>query len=259
MPLHGRNLIIKTDGAVIAGAKSCSINIKADTIEISSPQQGQWREYRAGRKGWSVDTSFLLPYNNGEIVHRMRFAVKDGRFMVNGLQRGTAGNICIWTGGTVVDNFPQSQYSLLGVRLTNDYVGRYLAVFVDATDASYHDSILTMCNGLFSTTFSSDTKYILAIGEAGGTEWRIASTTSTDTEELRVVLGQNWKPATSVLLSTAEMVGTSVTLVVENTDNGEILTGTAICTSWKITATLGNLVQGSFAFQGNSQLTPVYP
>lgn len=259
MPLHGRNLIIKANGAVIAGAKSCTINIKADTIETSSPQQGQWKEYIAGRKGWSVDTSFLLPYNNGEIVHRMRFAVKDGRFMVNGSPTGTVTHICIWKGGVLADNIPQSNYSILGVRLTHDYLGQYLAVFVDATNESYHSDILTMCNGLFSTTFSNDTKYILAIGEAGGTEWRIVSTSATDTEELRVVLGQDWKPATSVLLSTAQMVGTSVTLIAENTDTGEILTGSAICTSWKITATLGNLVQGSFAFQGTSQLTPVSP
>lgn len=32
------------------------------------------------------------------------------------------------------------------------------------------------------------------------------------------------------------------------------LTGDAICTSWKVTATRGNLVQGTFVFQGTGPL-----
>ena len=34
----------------------------------------------------------------------------------------------------------------------------------------------------------------------------------------------------------------------------EVLTGTAIVKDWKITATLGNLAQGSFQFQGVGEL-----
>ena len=61
MAIHGRNLIIKVNGTAIAGAKSCEINIDGEEIETASPTQGTWREFIAGRKGWSVSCGHLLP------------------------------------------------------------------------------------------------------------------------------------------------------------------------------------------------------
>ena len=59
-----------------------------------------------------------------------------------------------------------------------------------------------------------------------------------------------------------DRIGQSFTLVLELNDiiiGGlpvtETLTGTAICRSSQITATKGNLAQGSFKFQGNGPLT----
>lgn len=58
--IHGRNLLIYSEGAAIAGAKSCEVTTEADQIEVSSPTSGVWREYKGGRKGWSVTVSTLV-------------------------------------------------------------------------------------------------------------------------------------------------------------------------------------------------------
>ena len=60
MAINGNEIIIKKDGVAIASCKSCKVLINCDTIEKSSPMQGQWREYLAGRKEWSIQCSYLI-------------------------------------------------------------------------------------------------------------------------------------------------------------------------------------------------------
>jgi hypothetical protein len=51
------------------------------------------------------------------------------------------------------------------------------------------------------------------------------------------------------------IVNNTVSLVINDNDyTNDTLTGTAICHNARITATQGNLAQGSLAFQGNSEL-----
>jgi hypothetical protein len=59
--LQGRNLIIAINGSTIAAAKSCSVDVQADTIKVSSPTDGEWEHIIAGRKSWQVQTSHLMP------------------------------------------------------------------------------------------------------------------------------------------------------------------------------------------------------
>lgn len=61
MPIiHGRKLIVKVNGTAIAAAKTCELGIDSETIEVSSPTQGLYKEYIAGRKSWSVSTGHLV-------------------------------------------------------------------------------------------------------------------------------------------------------------------------------------------------------
>ncbi len=60
MILQGKNLIVKANGDVIAAAKSCTLNIESEIIEVSSPTDGQWKHIIAGMKSWSVSTTHLL-------------------------------------------------------------------------------------------------------------------------------------------------------------------------------------------------------
>ena len=61
MAFNGNDIIIKKDGVAIASCKSCKVHTGCDTIEVSSPLQGAWREYLTGRKEWSVQCSYLSP------------------------------------------------------------------------------------------------------------------------------------------------------------------------------------------------------
>ena len=65
MAINGNNVLIYRNGTAIAGTITNEIQTGADLIEISSPTSGQWKEYIAGRKSWSVNVSYLILADNG--------------------------------------------------------------------------------------------------------------------------------------------------------------------------------------------------
>lgn len=60
MAQKGNNIIVLRNGTAIAGVKSDEIQSGSDTIEVASATQQQWKEFIAGRKEWSLNTSYLL-------------------------------------------------------------------------------------------------------------------------------------------------------------------------------------------------------
>ena len=60
MAVKGNNILIYRNGTAIAGTVSNEIQSGAEVIEISSPTSGQWKEFIAGRKSWSVNVNFLV-------------------------------------------------------------------------------------------------------------------------------------------------------------------------------------------------------
>ena len=60
MIIHGKDIIIKADGEVIAAAKSCELDISAEVIKTASPTDGQWQHGIAGRKSWRATCSHLV-------------------------------------------------------------------------------------------------------------------------------------------------------------------------------------------------------
>ncbi len=60
MATNGNNIIIKLGGTAIAATKSNDITVESEVLEIASPTTGSWRSFIAGRKEWSVNTSFLV-------------------------------------------------------------------------------------------------------------------------------------------------------------------------------------------------------
>ena len=58
--MNGNNILIFLNGTAIAGTKSNEVETDCETIEISSPSVADWRTYMAGRKSWTVQTSFLV-------------------------------------------------------------------------------------------------------------------------------------------------------------------------------------------------------
>lgn len=64
MIIHGRNLLLMEhtqngDTSIVAMAKSCEINVQCDILERTSSTQ-QWREYLAGRKGWTTSLNYIV-------------------------------------------------------------------------------------------------------------------------------------------------------------------------------------------------------
>ena len=70
---------------------------------------------------------------------------------------------------------------------------------------------------------------------------------------------QSWKVSASVLVADItnlnDMVGQTYTLAFTYRKNGVKVSGGAICTQCKVTATRGNMCQGAFEFQGTGPLT----
>lgn len=60
MAQKGNNIIVLSSGTAIAGVKSDEIQSGAETIEIASATQQNWKEFIAGRKEWSLNTNYLL-------------------------------------------------------------------------------------------------------------------------------------------------------------------------------------------------------
>lgn len=67
MAIKGNNIIIYRGNNAIAGTVSNEIQSGVDLIEISSPTSGQWKEYIAGRKSWSVNVNFLVLQNGDSL------------------------------------------------------------------------------------------------------------------------------------------------------------------------------------------------
>ena len=69
MILHGRNIVIYQDGVAIAAAKSCEIQVACQKIPIASPDTGEWEDFLAGRKNWSVRLTRLVTSVSGHLMN----------------------------------------------------------------------------------------------------------------------------------------------------------------------------------------------
>lgn len=62
--MTGKDIIVtlSQNGTALASTRirSHDIHTDADTIEVASATQSAWREYIAGRKGWSLTVSYLV-------------------------------------------------------------------------------------------------------------------------------------------------------------------------------------------------------
>ena len=78
MILQGKNLIVKANGDVIAAAKSCTLNIDCEIIEVSSPTDGQWKHIIAGMKSWSVSTTHFVSAEHATDMVLMGYLLRVG-------------------------------------------------------------------------------------------------------------------------------------------------------------------------------------
>jgi hypothetical protein len=60
MILHGRNIVLLANGTAIAASKSCTLDVDAEVIKVSDPNDGQWEHAIAGRKSWKASCNHLV-------------------------------------------------------------------------------------------------------------------------------------------------------------------------------------------------------
>lgn len=60
MILHGKNLRIIYNGAVLAMSKSCEVSVDNDLIPVSSPSVAGWKCSIPGRSSWSISTNHIV-------------------------------------------------------------------------------------------------------------------------------------------------------------------------------------------------------
>lgn len=108
MAQKGNNIIVLSSGTAIAGVKSDEIQSGAETIEIASSTQQNWKEFIAGRKEWSLNTNYLLLADsrladllNVGTVYELAVTDREGNTTVSGRailtickQTHTRGNLC---------------------------------------------------------------------------------------------------------------------------------------------------------------------
>ena len=62
--VNGNNILIYAtyNGTTqaVAAARSLSVQVGAEMIEIASPDSGDWRAYLAGRKNWAINVGWLV-------------------------------------------------------------------------------------------------------------------------------------------------------------------------------------------------------
>ena len=198
MIIHGKDIIIKADGAVIAAATSCELDVSADVIKTASPTDGQWQHGIAGRKSWQASCSHLVT----DILDPAQMVGVDVTLIICIANTGLPFRYFLTTSPTV------ESVSALSVDFVvwDDQAKRFLG-------CKDSQSIL---NRKYYTSWLGREPYTEA---PVGSKFCLTST------------GSTYKLTASGLVEAK-------------------LTGTAIVKEWRLTATRGNLAQGSFRFEG---------
>lgn len=205
MALLGKNLIISDSSGIIAAAKSCDIDVDADIIEVSSVTTGVWRNYIAGRKGWSVSVSHLV--NNFTSS-----TISVGQTVTLTMQKAPA---------TVSSTLTFNGFKYNVTVQTTGYNGTPAAIYWDSGRKCFVGAVVVsaLVTQYYTTWTNIDEGYQHPSSD-------IAYSYSSNTYQFYDGTMSVWKK----------------------------ITGSAIVTRAKVTANVGNLVQGSFQFQGTGAL-----
>ena len=278
--LNGKDLIIECDNKPLAAAKSCSIEVNAATIQVSDIVHGGWEHYRAGRKSWKISTGHLvarygilqLGYDSTNSQVSMSYSylatptptVNPTTYEYLWLIERTTGNIISsdsydFSDGEYI-NF--SERFLQYMTIPGDYVivatichwSSLSAQEIQGIASSFHvDSAALPSTG--DTDVIVNLVYDRKQGHAGMVKTFFMDDGDQSADIAVSGSGLEDGDDATPIKSGAANVGMSFTLKVKRVDNPlDTLTGTAICSKFKVTGSVGALSQGSFEFVGNSAL-----
>jgi hypothetical protein len=281
--LQGRNLIIAINGSTIAAAKSCSVEVQADTIKVSSPTDGAWEHIIAGRKSWQVQTSHLMPNaasaysvegmaqaNNG-VTTPAPSTLRVGIHTYTIAQRGltlyginTDGSNAVLIGN--VDTYVNTDTACqqFADLITGTSYVQLAIVSYDAygmTDALKTVIASNLHVDMTGVQMGACRDALVVIGDKGDTRAGImqyhheeVGVGGTARASLNFYNTNGINPAT-ILKPYIGKVGTEVTLRMQVDGYGnDYVTGQAIVTAFKSQGSIGNLLTGAFTFKGNGPL-----
>jgi predicted secreted protein len=287
MILHGKNLIISANGNVIAGAKSCDVEVECDTIPTSSPTDGQWEHKIVGRKSWKVSTSHLVPFETepSHIIKAVGTCNKDGNsnlsyHIIDGMRyaggtRGLSIFAFYWHTGTHSSQFIPSYFATFDtyrdisncqamINAMNSNIDNGDLVVITSWDAYGMTAALKQAistklgvplDSMPEVNPGQRASFALA-GIAGNRGIAFANLNEGSDVHAELLLNSSRiairrTPVKDMLTKP----GTTLTLQIQ-TDGltADRLSGTAICKTARVTASLSNLIQGSFRFEGTGPL-----
>ena len=274
MIYKGRNVIVSAGDSVLAGSKSCSLDVKCDTIPISSPTDGQWENAIAGRKSWSMTTNHLvINYRDYEKVieayagrHTGAGSAPSG-VKVNGVSKGSnygrgLNIIQPLTSDTVTTYDTYGTPSLCGdiVTMLGNLSNGTVVAIVSYDAYNMTDALITAIGTTFGIDASNLSKgtsggSVVIIGEKGGGGIARSSLQTSGTHA-QLYLLNNHVLTTTPMKDMVLRVGQTYKLRMQvDGYPSDYVQGQAICETAKVQATLGNLVTGSFSWRGIGSLT----
>ena len=133
MIIHGKDIIIKADGEVIAAAKSCELDISAEVIKTASPTDGQWQHGIAGRKSWRATCNHLVT----NILDPAQMVGVDVTLTINTVNIGLPIRYFLLTSPTITQLSPMS----VDFVVWDDQAKRFLGAIGDnILTRKYYDS-----------------------------------------------------------------------------------------------------------------------
>lgn len=282
MIYQGQDLIISANGQAVAASKSCSVEVSCDTQKVSSPDDGQWEHSIPGRKKWAISTNQLMI--SRQLITRTLTVtsyaenkkadiadVYNSGYSYNN-QGGTRGiSVCVMDGGT--------QFYLISTydTYTDSSAITSLISTLNSLSPSGSDFFMLCSNGQIKLT--ADIKSVLV------SRWSVNANDIPDSFEgfgaLSLIGSPTWgnknifnfqgnEGAAAVgkvyfnngVLITEKVLKDSIGAVGSTTNIRvnvpgfvyETLRGKAIIKSFKVSGAKGNLLQGSFAFEGTGPL-----
>ena len=288
MIYKGNDLIISIDGSALAAAKSCSVEVNAETIKVASPTDGAWEKSIVGRKSWSVSTSHLL------MTAQPIESIVEGVAVAN---PGTYSGYNYGNSYVKVANSRTVDISQRGLTIVYPFITRTpdnfdtygddetaaetaMSNMVSTLDALATGTIMAIVSwdayGMSATlkaklesVFNMSLTNIVRVGRYrdalviigskgvfGIAECKHAVNMVGQTVYAKQYFNSGDTLKGTPLKDLLTKVGQEVTLRmrVDGLAN-DVLTGVAICKNGKTTGTVGNLLQGSFSWQGNGALT----
>lgn len=96
-------LLDTSNNTVVAAAKSIEINVKCDTVERTSANNGLFREYITGRKDWNFQISSLVTSSQFYGAKTMVGTTYSVKFSLQGLTTALMSGKAICTQAKITD------------------------------------------------------------------------------------------------------------------------------------------------------------